>query len=63
MLKWEMGGEMKRVLSGKQRDMLANFSLNMAAISLGVAAFEGNFLGFISAGALFGLFFVFTREA
>lgn len=49
-------------LSKKQKDMLANYALNISVISFGVAAYEQKWLGFIPALAGLAVFYLLTRE-
>ena len=49
-------------LTPKRREMLANYSLNISVISFGVAAFEYNWLGVISAFVGIGVFILLTKE-
>lgn len=54
---------MKRVLTDKRKDKLADYSLNISVASFAVAAFGDNWWGVLPAIVGLAVFFLLTKEA
>lgn len=59
----EAEAKMKRILTDKRRDKLADYSLNISVASFAVAAFDHNWWGVLPAVVGLALFFFLTKEA
>ena len=53
---------MKKILTDKRKDKLADYSLNISVASFAVAAYEGNWWGILPAFVGIALFFLLTKE-
>ena len=53
---------MKKILTDKRKDKLADYSLNISVASFAVAAYEGNWWGILPAFVGIALFFLLTQE-
>ena len=55
--------DMKKILTDKRKDKLADYSLNISVASFAVAAYEGNWWGVLPAFLFLGVFFILTEES
>lgn len=53
---------MKRILTDRRKDKLADYSLNISVASFAVAAFDGNWWGVLPAFLFLVVFFILTEE-
>lgn len=54
---------MKKILTDKRKDKLADYSLNISVASFAVAAYEENWWGVLPAFLFLGVFFILTEES